>query len=60
MKDYLNMEDEMGELKNEVGHKYGPWIIYKLLPDRYPLNGTAKFRAYCRCCGNTKFLSAII
>ena len=41
-------------LKNESGNTYGPWVVGKLLPIRYPNNGTARFIVRCRCCGYEK------
>lgn len=41
-------------LKNEVGHNYGPWHVTDLLDERYPNNGMAKFKVVCRHCGYEK------
>jgi hypothetical protein len=41
-------------LKNEVGNNYGPWIVVKLLTQRYKKNGCAVFEVTCRHCGYTK------
>lgn len=44
----------MNTLKNEVDHEYGPWIVTKLLDERYPYNRCARFEVVCRHCGYTK------
>lgn len=41
-------------LKNERGNTYGPWVVDKLLPIRYPINGMARFAVHCKYCGCKK------
>ena len=44
----------MMELKNEVGHNYGPWRVTELLAQRYANNGCAQFKVVCRHCGYSR------
>lgn len=41
-------------VKNEVGKQYGPWIVDKLMVQRYSKNGMARFKCHCRNCGYKK------
>ena len=38
-------------IKDEIGHQYGPFIVYEETSTRQPLNGTARWKCRCRHCG---------
>lgn len=43
-----------GMIKNEIGNRYGPWVVIRRIEPNYPINCTVKWLCKCMHCGAEK------
>lgn len=43
----------MCKMKDELGRRYGPFIVYEAAPNREPTNGVVRWKLRCKNCGES-------